>query len=42
VEEIWRQAERYEPRIDEERRAALLAGWHRALERSRGWASVAE
>jgi glycerol kinase len=42
VEEIWRRAARYEPRIDEERRAALLAGWHRALERSRGWAIGAE
>jgi glycerol kinase len=30
---------RYEPRIGADERAALLDGWHRALERSRGWAS---
>ena len=31
---------RYEPRIGEDERAALLDGWHRALERSRRWASA--
>jgi glycerol kinase len=30
---------RYEPRIGEDERATLLDGWHRALERSRKWAS---
>src|SRR5919202_278219 len=30
---------RYEPRMGEDERAALLAGWHRALERARGWAA---
>jgi glycerol kinase len=30
---------RYEPRIGEDERASLLDGWHRALERSRDWAS---
>jgi glycerol kinase len=30
---------RYEPRMGEDERAELLAGWHRALERARGWAS---
>jgi glycerol kinase len=30
---------RYEPRIGEDERASLLEGWHRALERSRDWAS---
>lgn len=30
---------RYEPAIGEDERASLLDGWHRALERSRRWAS---
>ena len=38
VAEMWREAARYEPRMGEDERAVLLAGWHRALERSRGWA----
>jgi glycerol kinase len=29
---------RYEPRMEADERAELLAGWHRALERARGWA----
>ena len=33
----WREAARYEPRIDEGRRRSLLADWRRAVERSRGW-----
>jgi glycerol kinase len=39
VGEMWREAARYEPRMGEDERASLLAGWHRALERSRGWAA---
>jgi glycerol kinase len=39
VEEMWREAARYEPRMGEDERATLLAGWHRALQRSRGWAA---
>jgi glycerol kinase len=35
---MWREADRYEPRIEEARREELLADWRRALERSRGWA----
>ena len=35
----WREAARYEPRIDPDERERLLAGWRRALERSRGWAA---
>jgi glycerol kinase len=35
---MWREAERYEPRMEEEQRRELLADWERALERSRGWA----
>ncbi len=38
VREMWREAARYEPRMGEEERGALLAEWRRALERSRGWA----
>jgi glycerol kinase len=29
---------RYEPRMETARREELLAGWHRAVERARGWA----
>jgi glycerol kinase len=29
---------RFAPAMDPERRATLLRGWHRAVERSRGWA----
>jgi glycerol kinase len=39
VESMWREAARYEPRMGAEERAGLLEGWHRAVERSRGWAS---
>ncbi len=42
VEEVgamWGEAGRYEPRMGEGERRALLADWHRALERSRGWAA---
>jgi glycerol kinase len=35
---MWRQAARYEPGLGADRRDALLAEWHRALDRSRGWA----
>ena len=30
--------DRYEPEMGSDEREALLDGWHRALERSRGWA----
>jgi glycerol kinase len=38
VGEMWRPAQRYEPRMGEDQREALLADWRRALERSRDWA----
>jgi glycerol kinase len=38
VETMWRQAARYEPRMGEDERQTLLADWHRAVERARGWA----
>jgi glycerol kinase len=40
VRASWREAARYEPRMPAERREELLAGWRRALDRSRGWASA--
>jgi glycerol kinase len=38
VGEMWREADRYEPRMEEAQRQALLAEWQRAVERSRSWA----
>jgi glycerol kinase len=38
VSAIGEEAARYEPQMGEDERATLLDGWHRALERSRGWA----
>jgi len=38
VGEMWREADRYEPRMQEAQRQELLADWRRAVERSRGWA----
>jgi glycerol kinase len=35
----WRERARYEPRMSADERASLLAGWERALERSRRWES---
>jgi glycerol kinase len=39
VAEMWHGSARFEPRMGEDERATLLDGWHRALERSRGWAA---
>jgi glycerol kinase len=38
VGQMWREADRYEPRMDDAQRQGLLADWGRAVERSRGWA----
>ncbi|CAB4917754.1 unannotated protein [freshwater metagenome] len=38
VGELWHERERFEPAMAADERAALLAGWGRALERSRSWA----
>jgi len=41
LDHVTRMAEvkaRYEPRMGGDEREALLEGWHRAVERSRGWA----
>jgi glycerol kinase len=35
---LWRERVRYAPRMGEDRRLSLLDEWHRAIERSRGWA----
>jgi glycerol kinase len=35
----WRERRRYEPAMSEDQRETLLHGWHRALGRSRNWAS---
>ena len=42
VGEMWREAARYEPAMSADERESLLAGWHRALERAKGWASPGE
>jgi glycerol kinase len=39
VAEMWREAARYEPRMGADERDSLLAGWRRAVDRSRGWAA---
>ena len=38
VGEMWREAARYEPVMASGERESLLAEWHRALERAKGWA----
>jgi len=40
VGEMWRQAARYEPRMEEAQREGLLGDWRRAVERAKGWASA--
>ena len=35
---MWRERATYEPRISADERESLLARWHEAVERSRGWA----
>ena len=39
VRALWREAARYEPRMEAAERDSLLDGWRRAVERSRQWAS---
>ncbi|MGH2904768.1 MAG: glycerol kinase, partial [Solirubrobacteraceae bacterium] len=41
VRDSWREAVRYEPRIGEDERATLLAGWADALRRTRSGAPAA-
>ncbi|HEX2436649.1 MAG TPA: glycerol kinase GlpK [Solirubrobacterales bacterium] len=42
VAAMWREGARYEPRMGADERDALLADWHRALERSKGWAGTSQ
>ena len=35
---LWREKARYEPQMGEDERLSLMDEWHRAVERSRGWA----
>jgi len=37
IQGMWRPAARFEPRMSRDQAESLLAEWHRALERSRGW-----
>jgi len=38
VKNRWRQDVVFTPKIDSEKREKLVAGWHKAVERSRSWA----
>jgi glycerol kinase len=42
VEAMWREAARYEPRMDADEREALVAQWRRAVERAKAWESGPE
>ena len=37
---LWRAERRFEPAMCSDQRAALFAGWHRAVERTRHWAKA--
>ena len=37
---MWRERATYEPRISADERESLIARWHQAVERSRGWAGL--
>ncbi len=39
IREIWRSGGRFEPTMPAAERHALVEGWRRAVERSKGWAS---
>ncbi len=39
VRDMWRPSARYEPRMSRDQAEDLLADWHRALSRSRNWAT---
>ena len=40
VRAMWRESARYEPQMGEDERLSLLARWHDALARSRGWSEA--
>jgi len=37
VREMWREAARYEPAMEQADRDELLGRWREAVERARGW-----
>jgi len=37
IESNWALDRRFEPSTSDDRRRSMLHGWHRAVERSRGW-----
>jgi glycerol kinase len=37
VAAMWREERRFEPAMPPERRASMLDGWRRALDRAKGW-----
>ena len=39
IEENWALDRQFEPAMSEDERRSMLEGWHRAVERSRGWAA---
>jgi len=39
IERRWHAAETYEPKFSADQRESLYAGWKRAVERARGWAT---
>lgn len=39
IKRRWRAAETYEPKFSADQRESLYAGWKRAVERARGWAT---
>ncbi len=39
IESTWALDRRFEPAMPSERRESMLDGWHRAVERARGWAA---
>ncbi|HTU15983.1 MAG TPA: glycerol kinase GlpK [Solirubrobacterales bacterium] len=39
IASMWKASQVFEPAMSPDRAESLLADWHRALERSRGWAS---
>ena len=41
VGSMWTEQQRYEPQMSTDQAESLLAGWSRAVERSRGWADPA-
>ena len=42
IENNWKLKKRYLPEIDENRRKRLMARWHRAVERAKGWIEADE